>query len=477
MKKFTIPFVFFFFVVASIFICSSWENFYSVDNDTSFYSIPAGSPVLRYDQSNDQWQMYEPGVGFYPITSRYIDFNAYLDSLDVATISDVQHYVEEYSLSYDQYKDFWGFPYSFPLSLQLFRAGQSSYVTYSANGYQDTLVSYLYSLMRNSVMLLGSSYMDSSGNLAESSLFYNSAEVASLGFLGIGTLLGRDGVPSYTYLSSDGKIFGNGSVPYLRSLNDGLAGLGYLLTGANSSARTMSLYVPGSENGPLKYSGYDLLSFLISFSENESRILTSSLPYLSSVGVTQNLEGYTMGLADLVAYGFNGLSHNLIGDMQEEGYTYTSFDYTDLDKSESIQYKNILELLAVSQTDIQNLLASYLYSHGTDMDIEIRHNMTAQADQFIEDFTSSSGKGTPSAGQIGDVANVSGGLGDLGSNDASIADVFNQLSDDGNYSFFSTQTQQELNPLLSRRLQNDDGYIDFLQPHVREFYSKVGSQW
>lgn len=182
-------------------------------------------------------------------------------------------------------------------------------------------------------------------------------------------------------------------------------------------------------------------------------------------------------ISNITAEGFMGLWQIIHGPNNTEG-RLEFLDYTDL-SSEQVENTNLSSLLSIGLSRIQNDFARYLYSHGTDMDIEIRENMQQQADTFVDDFTSSSGGGTPSVSDVSDTAGVSKGLGSVFSTGSSASDVFNTLSSSGNYGFFSTEVQNELNPFYSSRSYSriDDGYLDYVTPHIDSILGGLGSSW
>lgn len=475
---------------------------YEIVDDVGVYTIPKTGNQYRF--ANGKWYVKYSNLAGWGELQEPVYLIDLLNGLDIATTADVA----AAGASTAGLTEYFGATLSWPYSFNYWTTDGTGPTMSNPQGGAIQLFRLMLSAIQRNLLAINGYYLDNTGTVRSITTNMDVAEITAEGFAGLGRFvipnLGRlltglnvqETPGSYNALSETGGVTSLTS-PYLQGLNSGMVGLASLLrnntsvlssfSSANhqdfnnnfSRKYSNSIYYPGRSGVDDITADFNIADTMSAYMSVMNRSLVTQLPYLNAVGVTQNAQGYIVGVADVLAYGIQGLSYNLIGDQQEDGYEYLSLDYKDLENPKSVYYKSILPLLAQSQSDIQNLLATYLFSHGTDMDVEIRDNMTEQAEQFIDDFTSPDGKGTPSTSEIGDVANVSGGIDDLGENDASIADVFSQLGDDDNYSFFSSSTQQELNPMYSQRslADNDDGYVDFLDSHVREYFSKVGSQW
>lgn len=178
-------------------------------------------------------------------------------------------------------------------------------------------------------------------------------------------------------------------------------------------------------------------------------------------------------------YGFAGLADILRGDLGTQGAPMTFIDYRTGQAEATYRYPSLFEINSAGFSEIQNLLALYLFSHGTDLDIKERENMQEQANTFVDEFTDPNGNGTPSTGNIKDAAGVSSGLKDAFSSSATAADAFNQLTSDENYSFFSSEVQNSLNPFYSARFysRTDDDFTDYVHPKLDEILGGLGSSW
>lgn len=322
---------------------------------------------------------------------------------------------------------------SFPYTATWYQSGGTGNVnSISVSSLTDLVNRALRILSYNQVAASGLPILRNDGSIVSSSVAWNDANVSMQGFAGLAQRLsGQTGSAQFDIFA-----LGSGTSRQVSTLMDALSAMNT----SNISALTMS-------NGNVLYPD----------------------------GVTQSITG-RLSLANINDYGFQGLATILRG-ASSNGVGIEWMDYTDLSTSTS-GYSYLFELNAAGFQNIQNLLAKYMYSHGTDLDIKERENMQPQADQFVEDFTSPSGKGTMSTGNMSDMANVSSSMGDNFKSDATVSDVFTQLGDGDNYSFFSSEVLSDLEGQVPSTFSTyDDGYIDFLSPHLDQFREVVGSSW
>lgn len=274
------------------------------------------------------------------------------------------------------------------------------------------------------------------------------------------------------YLSSSGKTALSSTSMTINSLyRNGLMGLSSNLLGPTGSFlfndSTGGFVDVSSIAGGLQQVNSNLLSWLSS--SGQVSILGTDGQSLSIVDTNLELD---------TRYGFLGLANLLRGTNTSSGVPMSFIDYkTGQSQASRIFSTSLFDLNAAGFEGIQNLLALYLFSHGTDLDIKERENMSDQANAFVDDFTDPNGGGTPSTGSINDTAGVSSGIKDVFLSDSTVSDIFVQANDSNNFSFFSSQTQNELNPGYNSRFYFDDDFIDFLSPHLEEIDSKVGSSW
>lgn len=329
----------------------------------------------------------------------------------------------------DRLKSTFGtYPYSY-----VRRSAGATAATTSANvaSFGDLLARIGMDLQYDFTMAIGSNYLTESGTKSQTSSVYSVTTLMKSGFLGLGSIL--NGLKSTQF---DMFAPGSGSSTQVTTLMDALS----VMNTSNISALTYS-------NGTV----------------------------LRPSGVTDSFTGQ-LSLAAIDAYGFQGLATILRGP-SSNGSAISWMDYSDLTTSVS-GYTNLFDLNAAGFEHLQNMFAQYMYSHGTDLDIRERENMQDQAEQFVEDFTSPGGKGTMSSGNMSDMANVSSSMGDNFSSSATVSDIFTQLGSGNNYSFFSNDVLNDLEGNVPATVSVfDDGYVDFLSPHLNEFREGVGSSW
>lgn len=497
--RFTSPLL---LALASLFVVFSLESdvasipvsdlVYDIVSDVNPIAVPTTGTQFRFN--NGKWQQYSPSLGWYDMTNP-VSLAYMLNQLGVATVADIATGTNDY----------FGSP-GWPVTVPVRNHGGNGWVQTTYNSLSAELGGFLTSYGYNNVIGPGTGYLFADGTVVQAASNIGQVAVFRHGLMGLGWLLGGAGAPSHTYLTSSGGS-DSSSGSYLSSLTQGQLGLATLLKYSNSTLSSFSSSnhsdirslnndlwagygvdvvstrydVGGNANGVSQtwQSMGHLQSQMLS---NLNRSLVSYHSYLDTDGSTNLNSGQTMrATSDILADGFVGLSTILRGNSTGDVLTfdYTRRNYVDNTVS-TLTFDNLFQTILTPLDDIQNDLASFLFSHGTDLDIEIRDNMTDQADQFVDDFTSPGGQGTPSAGQIGDTAGVSGSLKDSFSGSSTPADAFSQISDSGNYSFFSSQVQQELNPFYSSRSYSfDDGddIIDFVTPKLQEIFNGVGSSW
>lgn len=471
-------------IVTSSFVSSSVLS----DYDYPYEILPDVSPLLieppvgsvQYRWNNGVLQANYGTSGRWDDVTSPVELLYMLNQLGVASLSDVptqSDYVEAL-------KTYFGLV-SFPVTRNVHYSGVTEARTYSNLAF--LLADMLSTLSYNQIGVSGY-YLTSEGNF-QYFVNPNAATILSYGIDGLAYFLGSgNNETPYSYLSSSGSVVDGHLVSYLAAIPIGFAGLSnniksnisdlgndiFLHNGTLSASGLFPVGYPGEDSGVPRS---NLALYLGDYLSAIQRPLITQNDYLYSDGlVFHNRELNNKGLADITSMGFQGLATLLRGtDGIPLNRRYNSIDYkTNTVHTDNLD--NIFDLLLYPLTDIQNDLALYLYSHGTDLDIKERENMQPQAEQFVDDFTDPDGKGTPSVSNVSDAANVSGGIRDSFQSDSTVADIFTQISDDGNFGFFSSRTQSELNPMYNSR-SYDNSFIDFLSPHLSEIDSKVGSLW
>lgn len=361
--------------------------------------------------------------------SDYVNLGTVLQAYDIATVADVQAAavtIPDLVSSYTQY--FGPFPFNYSRT----RPNSSGLVT-PLNNFRDLVTAIAQDLQLDLCTLTNRTYLTDAGVSSNSATSVGLVDINRYGFLGLSAnLLG----PSGSALFMD-------------------------YTG-NSNSYSSLLRAMSSTND----------SFLKSINRyGESSILDSD----GSVQTVNNVLN-----SQILANGFLGLRSIIHGQSASEG-SYSFIDFTDLSVEDTVTSDNLFSVVATGIERMQHDFAYYLYSHGTNMDIEMRQNMQEQADAFVDDFTSSSGQGTPSASNISDTAGISGSIKGAFSGSSSPADAFSQIVDSGNYGFLSSQVQQELNPFHSSRAYSvDDDHDDvhnYVQDKLDSILRGVGATW
>lgn len=467
----SIPLVTLSIFITSSFVSSSvlsdYNTIYDVMSDVSYIDIVPPAGAVRYRWNNGVLQANYGTSGRWDDVTSPVELLYMLNQLGVASIDDIPT-SQQY---YDSLSQYFG-THSLPYSGSVFEPGGNGLSIHSYSdifdflSWNNHLLSYLFTTLPQWA------YLNPMGGLTINPSNISFSGLTTNGFLGLGTLLGGASAPAYSHLTEDGMISGI-SQPYLKSLNEAIIGL---YNGVYSKSGSY-IYDPG-QTAPFSVSFSDISSILRSYFQRLQLASVSQIGYLDIDGLLNSThDGQYVTLSDITASGFRGLGTILRGtDGIPLNRRYNSIDYkTNTVHTDNLD--NIFDLLLYPLTDIQNDLALYLYSHGTDLDIKERENMQPQAEEFVDDFTSSSGAGTPSVGNIKDTAGVSGSMKSLFESSTTPSDAFNQLGDDGNYGFLSSQTQQRLNPFYNPNARSFDGTVDYVTPKLQSIFGGVGSHW
>lgn len=405
---------------------------YEIADDVSLYAVGTGNPQIRYNSTTGKWQRYTLG-SWIDITGTP-DFSTFLDSYDVATVADVQAAALTVDQLLSSYNTYFG---QLPLSYSRIVKGstQSLNTTFPAT-YSQLLMAIGQDIQNDLMLPTGKVVLNVRGQEWVTDNNLSIIDVFDAGFLGL----------NYNMMN------------YIKPAIMG-PGTGYQFT-VNGSNNTASSVLAGLEllNRNLTYSQYIATSTQI-LGPNGTLVDSSYTP-----------------LSLIANYGFRGL-YSIIHGLSDSDGSYTFLDYSDLSEEQPTSSSSLFSVLVTGVERMQHDFAYYLYSHGTDLDIEIRHNMQEQADEFVDDFTAPGGPGTPTSGQMSDAAGVSKGIKDSFSGSATASDAFSQLSDSGNYGFFSSEVQQDLNPFYGTRSYVDDGYVDYVTPHLQDILGGLGTSW
>lgn len=482
MKKYFVPFfVLAFSVIASLFVVYSISpddsSIYDISPDTMPLAIPSTDNQYRFNQSTGKWQVKYGNLAGWGDVPNYFNLNDVMNQWGVALLSDL-------STSSD-----------FLDALQNYFSGGNSF-EFGTNS-DVTFSNIMHSFWPSSSWPSSRYYPGSAGSrpIVYSNLM--SFLDDSLNLISYQLMLEDGGV----YLTSRGQSVNNvGNLTISQVMSDGILGLGYLLGGgSNSNGHSYfvdlidgidqfdndvvnkninsNIYLSG-QSGPTSTSPtHGLSNFLGLYLGYMTRYMLYDGDYLGSDGTVVSNDVY-VSFSDILGQGLVGLGDALDGNSSSP-YLWTWVDYKDPSRTIVYEETNILETLVGFVGSIQPMFADYLYSHGTDLDIKERENMNPQAEQFVDDFTGADGHGTPTTGQISDTAGVSGGIKDAFSSSATPADAFGQISDEQNYSFFSSEVQNSLNPFYSSRqyLRGVDDVVDNVSPKLQEILGGLGSSW
>lgn len=466
---------------------------YSIDDDVVTYAIDSNDTQYRFNQSTGKWQVKYGNLAGWGDVNGYFYLTDILNSYGVLTANDLSGISTELGL---------------PQQVDVYLSGRPG-----LNRYQATSLAQLLSIFGtyiNQNQITNGDYLSSDGSKVTNTVSMSSAFLLQNGLVGLARLLGNQD-SSYKSLNASGYAYNSEDKDYLRSLVRGQIGIASLLGGADAG-------ITGNNKPYLQTIDDNIYNILLDIMGNTKLSpddyvvgLPGAIPglersnialylgdYLSAINrgvvsfgydwlgvdgtIQPNKDQLNLSMADVTTQGFLGLASILRGSNDPSGvipWTYTMVDYTDMSTKES-QVNSIIEAILLPIQDIQNDLAYYLYSHGTNLDIEMRENMQDQADAFVEDFTASGGQGTPSAGNINDTAGVSGGIKDTFASTATPADVFTSISDDGNYSFLSSETQKQLNPFYNNTRSysvSSDDFVDYVNPKIEEIKGGLGSSW
>lgn len=402
---------------------------------------------------------------------------------------------------------------------QSYVSGNTSAVLDTYDNFWAALNGHLRAIERGNVLLTGNRYLSSSGNSVTDSVLVSTPYILGSGFVGLSTNLTGGSTQNYnrrttgagertqTTVSNllqiqrlgfqdvlDGMFLSIGSgylgssgvrvtdqvyvgMPFI--LGSGFLGLSNNLTGGSS--QTYTRWTIGSTE-QTQTSVNNLMQLTrLGFTDIMSAMSTPvGTNMLNSTGITAATQTRN-SLAAISSYGFAGLATVLRGSSGNVA-TIESLDWSQasggvLAPGDKLESGNVLDLLALGFTKLQNDFAYYLYSHGTDMDITIRDNMQEQADSFVEDFTSPGGKGTPSNDNVNDTSGISDSLGSNFDTGATAADAFTQLGDGSNWLFFSSQVASEIEPGSMTRGYSDDGFVSVFDDHYNQIIEGLGSLW
>ena len=159
---------------------------------------------------------------------------------------------------------------------------------------------------------------------------------------------------------------------------------------------------------------------------------------------TKGLLGYgKASISTIVAEGIAGLHRKFFGPF---GNPLVGWLVPDADgglTTETVQYDNLIDLVAASAQRIQNPLAKLQYVLADDDDIRLKDKVKDNQ-QAVEDGFTGDGPGAIDKDDIGGVADISGGLNGAFGGSGSPGDAFGVLGDGDTWLFFSADVASEL---------------------------------
>lgn len=148
-------------------------------------------------------------------------------------------------------------------------------------------------------------------------------------------------------------------------------------------------------------------------------------------------------ILELTRSGFLGLSANLAGQDKVASVSLLTPSLDGGLVSTDVDADNLLDLLALATTQLQNPLAKLQYVLADDDDIRLKDKVKDNQ-QAVEDGFTGDGPGAIDKDDIGGVADISGGLNDVFGGSGSPGDAFGVLGDGDTWLFFSADVASEL---------------------------------
>lgn len=181
-----------------------------------------------------------------------------------------------------------------------------------------------------------------------------------------------------------------------------------------------------------------------------SGIASGSYNILSSDGSAVFRTG-NMYLPFIALNGFLGLSSNLAGSDKTASITA----WQGPDQTQQLSATNVLDMLGLIGTQLQNPLAKISYVWADDDDIRIADKNQPVKDQIEEDFVGG-GQGAVSVSDISGLAGASSDFKSSFSGGGSITDVFSIINSSTSWGFFSQEVANEIEPPLPAMQSDED---------------------
>lgn len=209
----------------------------------------------------------------------------------------------------------------------------------------------------------------------------------------------------------------------------------------NDRIGTGALFYNEAIPGQVRYT--DLLSGMAATNKMLWQSLVGSAyndPYLSATG---DIVKGRPPIITAVKAGLLGLSANLAGQDKVASVSLLTPSPDGGLVSTDVDADNLLDLLALTTTQLQNPLAKLQYVLADDDDIRLKDKVKDNQ-QAVEDGFTGDGPGAIDKDDIGGVADISGGLNGVFGGSGSPGDAFGVLGDGDTWLFFSPEVASEL---------------------------------
>lgn len=188
-----------------------------------------------------------------------------------------------------------------------------------------------------------------------------------------------------------------------------------------------------------------------------SSFLGAGNGYLGWQGKEQTVGASGMWMPGMVSYGLLGLSANLAGQDKTAAISLLVPNSEGGLKTQAVSATNLLDMLGLIGTNLQNPLAKLAYVWADDDDIRIADKNQPVKDEIEEEFVGS-GSAAVSVGNIKDVAGLSSGFTEAFSGDGKISDIFVVFADGESFGFFSQEVADALDTTASAAGLSDDPF-------------------
>lgn len=170
------------------------------------------------------------------------------------------------------------------------------------------------------------------------------------------------------------------------------------------------------------------------------------------------------------------VNQSIAGALMDNPYVIEFFDPTTGQTTSSTQ-NGLDDALIVQGNAVADATGRLAYMTGSDMDIGIKDGMSDREEAIADDFLGEDSKATFTKDDTGQLSDVSGEMKDMLNTGASAGDAFDSFSEvlggDSEYSWFSSTTEQNLNPGSSTYFRDNYNY-DYYYSNQDEVRRRLG---